>query len=455
MHVRPDRLLTALTIILLSGAWAEAVAEEAQTAEHPLVGKTVTVNFQSGRVMKDVVVEEVIPGDIADTIARLRIHDPSSGSRPMLGAATIKNVSTGAGEPLLVFEEKSRCLAPPDEEKLAEIRRSASASRGASAARARGSTSSTRKTRPDRTRKSPAELEAERRKQNEEKRKEFHEKTGVWLWPELTDEQQAEALAKVRENLKTVSEKFAPLNMQLYETKYYLFLSDIPPQMVTLFTSSLDKMHEHLCKAFGVKNKEGVWLGGKAPVIAFVNSQHFVEFERMFFNINTPPTAQGLAHQLPTGEVIISCHCGNDPHYFAGVIVHEATHGFVHRYKSPEIIPNWLNEGIAEWVSMSVVTTNKGVQRKVKASIEQMQQTGTLGPEFFTARNIAANQYGTAAAMVDFMLRSNPKAFRAMIDEIKSGVKWEDALQKTFKVTPEELVQKFGAGVVGIPILRP
>ncbi len=60
-----------------------------------------------------------------------------------------------------------------------------------------------------------------------------------------------------------------------------------------------------------------------------------------------------------------------------------------------------------------------------------------------------------ATAMVDFMIRSNPKAFRLLIDDIKSGIKWQDALKKTYKVTPEELTQKFGMTVAGIPMLRP
>lgn len=452
MHVRSTRLLPLLLLLLLAGDSPLVVGEDAKPGDHPLVGKTVTVKFRSGRVMKNVVIEMVFPGDIADTVARLRVRVPSSGSRPILGASSIDNITLANGEKLLVFEEKSRCLAPADEKKLAEIRQAAGELKGSSA---KGKPNSARKTKPGKTRKYTAETEEERRKKNEEKRKEFHKKTGVWLWPELTEEQQAEGLAKAKANLKIVSEKFAPLNMHLYETKYYLFLSDIPPQMVTLYTSCLDKMHDKLCHSFGVKYKSSVWIGGKAPVIAFVNAQSFVEFEKVFFKIDTPPTAQGLAHQISSGEVIISCHCGKDPYYFAGVIVHEATHGFVFRYKSPVMIPNWINEGIAEWVSMSVVKSNKGVQRKVKGSIAEMRQTGTVGPNFFTAKNIAANQYGTATAMVDFMLRSNPKGFKAMLDDIKSGVKWEEALKKRFKATPEELTQAFGTSVVGIPMLKP
>ncbi|MBU4398370.1 MAG: hypothetical protein KKE86_03440 [Planctomycetes bacterium] len=455
MSSRSSPLSTLVLLALFGAASLHAVgSEDTKAQEHPLVGKTVIVQLRSGKTLKNVVVEEVMSGDIPDTISRLRILDPATGSRPILGASAVKRITAPDGKELLVFEEKSKYLAPSDEEKLAEIRRAAESKKGPSAS---GKPRPGRKAKPGTERKTGSgNDENARRKRNEQKRKEFFEKTGVWLWPELTDEQQKEALAKGKEYVAKIAEKFAPLNMRLYETRYYLFLSDLPPQVASLYTSCLDQMHERLCKAFGIKNKDGVWLGGKVPVVAFVHGEHFAEFERVFFNHQVNHlAAQGLAHQVSTGEVVISCHCGKDPYYFACVIVHEATHGFVHRYKSPQMVPNWLNEGIAEWVSMTVVQNNKGVRQKVKAAIEQMRQTGALGGDFFTAEHIASGQYGIATAMVDFMLRSNPKAFRAMIDGIKSGEKWQDALKKSYGVTPEELTQKFGMAVVGVPMLRP
>ena len=357
------------------------------------------------------------------------------------------------GKELLVFEEKSKCLAPPDEKTLAKIRQAAESEKEHAAAR---KSTADRKTKSNKSHKSGAGNDEEaRRKQYEQKRKEFHDKTGVWLWPELTDEQQKEALKQVKDFVAKVQQKFAPLNMHLYETRYYLFLSDLPPEVASLYTTCLDEMHEELCKAFAVKDKDRVWLGGKVPVIAFIHGESFAQFEQEFFHNQVPTAAQGLAHQGADGVVVISCHCGKDPYYFAGVIVHETTHGFIHRYKSPEFIPNWLNEGIAEWVSMTVVKKNQGVRRKVEMAIKQLRQTGTLGPNFFTAPNIAADQYGMATAMIDFMIHGNPKAFRLLIDNIKSGVKWQEALKKTYKVTPEELTQKFGMAVVGIPALTP
>jgi hypothetical protein len=307
--------------------------------------------------------------------------------------------------------------------------------------------------------KSPAETadpvdEAARRERNAAKRKDFHDKTGVWLWPELTDEQKVEGLAKDKEYVRKVSEKYSSLNMHLQETKYFLFLSDLPPPVASVFTSSLDDMHERLCDAFGIEDKNKVWLG-KVPVIAFSRTENFAAFEQEFFQMRVDPQAvQGLAHQNSDGDVVIGCHCGKDPYYFASVIVHETTHGFVHRYLTSTPIPSWLNEGIAEWTAMTVVVKDQAIKRKVKTAIAQMRQTGSLGGNFFTAEHIGSNQYGIATALIEYLLRVNPKAFRSLIEGIKLGQTWENSLKKSYGVTPEELTQQFGKSI-GIPNLRP
>ena len=46
--------------------------------------------------------------------------------------------------------------------------------------------------------------------------------------------------------------------------------------------------------------------------------------------------------------------------------------------------------------------------------------------------------------MVDYLLRTNPKGFRAMIDNIKLGESWQNALKKSYRMTPEQLTQQFG-----------
>jgi len=56
--------------------------------------------------------------------------------------------------------------------------------------------------------------------------------------------------------------------------------------------------------------------------------------------------------------------------------------------------------------------------------------------------------------MTDFLIRSNPKAYREMIEGIKSGKKWAEALKSAYGVTPPELAARFGMAI-GAPGLTP
>lgn len=301
--------------------------------------------------------------------------------------------------------------------------------------------------------KAAADEEA-RLKENEAKRLEYFKKTGVWLWPDVTAIGQERGLAEQKELLRKVSEKFSTLNMRLYETEYFQFLTDLPPQWVEMYISCLDAMHDQMCNAYGIKNKGRVWLG-KLPVIAFADSMSFEECERTFFeNPVDGRVFQGLAHKSSTGEVAVTCHCGKDPYYFAAVLVHETMHGFNHRYKSAVVLPSWLDEGIAEWTAMTIVKKDKAVLRKVQVGLTRAKQLGNLGGNFFTNGKIEGWQYGVATGMVNFMLKSDAESFRKMLDAIKQGIPWQKALKDAYGVTPAELTEAFGKSV-GIPNLQP
>ena len=103
----------------------------------------------------------------------------------------------------------------------------------------------------------------------------------------------------------------------------------------------------------------------------------------------------------------------------------------------------------------------------------RMQQTHNLGGDFFTRQNIDAWQYGVAASMTDFLLKYDPTGkasktssrqararsaannpYRKLIEAIKLGVPWEDALMHAYKMTPEQLTDAYGRSM-GIQDLKP
>ena len=118
-------------------------------------------------------------------------------------------------------------------------------------------------------------------------------------------------------------------------------------------------------------------------------------------------------------------------------------------------MPSWLDEGISEWTAMNVVRKDTAVLRKVQAGLAQAKMQGNLGGNFFTdGKKIEPWQYGVAASMVNFLMKTSGKKFLKMFDAIKMGTKWPDALKDAYGVTPAELTAAFGRSV-GIPNLQP
>ncbi len=117
------------------------------------------------------------------------------------------------------------------------------------------------------------------------------------------------------------------------------------------------------------------------------------------------------------------------------------------------------------------MTGDTTIDRKVKAAMVMMGSTHSLGGDFFTLDHIHAWQYGAAASITDFLLNYDPGAkpgksaakakgtatvnrYRKLIDGIKDGLTWEDALHEAYGLTPAELARAYGQSI-GIPDLQP
>lgn len=447
-------------------ATAEPPASRDASESKAWIGRSVTVEMKSGKKLADHVLETIRPGKVPGTYASLKLQASDTNITAVYGAGVISKVLLD-GETILAFDEATKSLASPDEKKLDVIHKAATSladkEKSATDSSSR-STPTAKKPKVGKDRKGKAkkgdipytdeELAA---RATEEGRITHYRKTGVYLWEEITDEVYKAELEKRKDYIKKVSEHFSSLNMRLHETKYFLFLTDIPDKVATQYTSCLDKMHAQLCEAYGLKNQDQIWLG-KLPVIAFTNPTSFAEHERKFFKLEINPNGvQGLCHNIPDGNVVVSCHCGKDPHYFAAVVVHETTHGFNYRYKSNVAYPCWLEEGIAEWSAMTTIRDNRSLLQKAKQGVAIAKKQGSLGGDYFPKNEgdkINAWQYGIALSMADFLIKTDAKSFRKMLDAIKSGMKWQEALKKYYRWTPEELVQKFGL-TVGIRDLKP
>jgi len=275
---------------------------------------------------------------------------------------------------------------------------------------------------------------------------------GVEPWATLTAEEHAAQVAELEAFIAEVRTAFPSLAVT--QTHEFVVATDIPPAQMEPYTAKLDAMHDFLCDLYGIPRGEPVWMG-KCLVVAFLREDDFRIFEMRFMQVDTQ-AAHGLCHQRSDGRVVMACHRGTDAPAFAHMLVHETSHGFNHRWMSPQHLPNWLNEGIAEWVGTKLVPACRQVPMKEARAVDFMKAGGTVGPGFFDEgpdAHIDAKQYGIASGLVKLMVARDRQKFAVFVRGIKEGLSVEESLRKSFDASLDEVVAAYGRSV-GVPGLR-
>jgi hypothetical protein len=270
-------------------------------------------------------------------------------------------------------------------------------------------------------------------------------------WPQLSAAEHAAQVKELEAFVAEAREAFPALEVS--NTHEFIVATDIPAGQMAPYLASLDAMHDFLCDLYGIPRGEPVWLG-KCLVVAFLKEDDFLAFEGRFMGL-APPGVHGLCHQRSDGRVVMACHRGDDASAFAHMLVHETSHGFNHRWLSPARLPNWLNEGIAEWVGTQVVPACRQVPLKEAKGVEFMKASGSVGPGFFDDgpdAHINPLQYGIASGLVKFMVARDRKQFAAFVQGVKEGLSVEQSLKNSFRASLDDLVKAYGKAV-GVPNL--
>ena len=301
----------------------------------------------------------------------------------------------------------------------------------------------------------PVEEDTRTPEEKERDRMAYYRETGIWRWPELTDEQYENEIQRQKNHLEEIKAKFP--GTVYYESEHFFYLTNAPKPIAEECLKYLEAMFARLCQMFDFPKDARVW-SGKCIVCAFATQQQFLMFEQEFFHSNQFTGASGLAHTSSDGQVLISLFYGDISKMekrwqFIGVLVHETTHGFVHRYRARQDIPLWLNEGMADFMAGVIVPADIQCRLKQRSGLERMRQTGSVGGLLQADSQLDAWQYGVASGLVGFIFKSKPQGFKKFLDEIKDGKDWIDALKDNYNCTPEEMLIQFGRAN-RIPMLR-
>lgn len=374
--------------------------------ESPIAGgKAITVYLNNGKVLTDMTVTDALLGTGDESLKFLSVQDADGKKKQKLAAALIGRIHSGEHDYDLVFDpgKKGQVL-----------------------------------------------IDVTARDADVNERLKSH---GQRLWPEQTDEERAKTIADYKEFLNRVQASYqAPSHLQ--ETQFFLFFTDLPSAQIPQYVANLDKMYVKLCDAFGVPKGKNIFLG-KCIILAFATEDSYLAFEEKFLNNPNAKGTQGLATGFSDGRAIIACFRGNsDAATLGAIMVHETTHCVTHRLRSTVGLPTWLGEGVADWVAHAVVPRSNAVDRQ-KRSVERVQKSGSLGGKFFDkSSNFEPWQYDVASHLVNFMVQFDPGRFRTFFMNIKEGDSPEEALARSYGLTPAELLTQYGRSI-GVANLQP
>ena len=400
LNTRSLRIVVALLIQMLLIANPDAIqAQEHETdlGVGDLTGKIIEVTFQDFMSEGPYEVVKVSEGKQAGSISTLRVKIPGEKRNKTIRGKQVAELYVDHQPLDLVYDRKQRGLVFSPEKKAARLKKEKAV--------------------------------ADRLRNN-----------GHRLWEPLSESEQNRFLELQSTFVKNIQKEMPDVRFRLIDTQFFTVFTDISPEQVNGYLENLDAMYRELCGAFGVSIQKNVWCG-KCVVVIFQNRADYMLYEAKVMGVQNPAIlagSAGLCHMFGNGEVKFAGFLGDNGGYFGNTLIHETTHGFIHRYLSSAFVDSWLNEGMAEWVADAIMKNDK-IARRQKQSAQVVMAAGGWG-DFLQAKQISGQHYGTASTLVDILLdRNKDGQFRRFVREIKEGKAIESSLKDTFGLTFKDL----------------
>ncbi|MEM7577256.1 MAG: hypothetical protein AAF328_07245 [Planctomycetota bacterium] len=274
------------------------------------------------------------------------------------------------------------------------------------------------------------------------------------FWGDLSPELMSSSVEELKQEAQQAQQEMG-LQLRLYEDDNFLVYTDLPAKEAKNWTGLLDDMYERLIETFDLPKGKNIFRG-KCLIYILRDQSDYYRLCAVALKFNAMGSA-GVCQSRGDGYAVVAFYRQPNTLDFAHVLVHEAVHAFVHRYRSHPFIPSWVNEGLAEHIAHKLVQ-NRGFGQSNFASNEHdarrwLRHYGSMRG-MFNARPIAGWQYPVAGQLCGFMIAQSPKRYKAFIDALKDGKPWSVALVEDYGITPERLAEAFGESI-DVRDLRP
>lgn len=230
-------------------------------------------------------------------------------------------------------------------------------------------------------------------------------------------------------------------SMHFIETDHFLIFSAWSRGNDKALRDICEKMYRAMCKQFDIPPAENIWAG-KCPIYIFWETRHYEQFTTKV-DERRMSAAAGYTAQRGAFAYIVMNRCETRTRFYE-VLVHEATHAFLARYRTNRTVPRWLNEGLAEYMAAELVPGCSAEEKYLSATRTAVRENRNVSSVFKTVE-MNNFDYGIVQSIVRFLIARDRKAFIKLIRLIKDGKPEAAALHEAYKLTHAAMLTEWRA----------
>jgi hypothetical protein len=278
---------------------------------------------------------------------------------------------------------------------------------------------------------------------------------GPWTaeaWPVLTPAEQDRATATLRaqtERMLLDTHAAGGAAIEAVETARFSLSGDLPRTQLAEWSWQLEELHQAMTAVLDRTNAmpgAAARTAGKIVVVALSDRARLDRLQRQQFRHVLAGGQRGIA-QFRGIDAIVMVHVDGQLEAATDALLRYVSLALLHRHRSPARLPAWANEGLAAHLAGELLPGTRITRERLHAGRAFLREDGRIGPlmniSYDDAAWTAAEPTVTATGMliVQLMLRERPDRFAAWIQAVKSGTAWEEALQKGFGSSREQLIR--------------
>jgi len=211
------------------------------------------------------------------------------------------------------------------------------------------------------------------------------------------------------------------VELSYVEAGQYLIITNISPDHARQCADLLERLYSKVSELFGISPDTHVFVG-RLPVFIFVDFEQFQAAAQLLdgYTVHRHVAAYHLTHRpFEPGRQHIVAYGLSNWESFAYTLVHETTHAFMARYIAERGLPDWVEEGFAEFVN---------------ADDKQLDAMLRGGPV----------NYNLARQIVDLLIRTDRESFLRFVAALKLGEPHvEVALKSSYGFGIDGLLQRW------------